>query len=132
MDVFSEQRLALVIGQNIKKYRKLKKLTQHQLGELVNKSDNTISNYEKGKIAPSQGALLALSEVLGVNIDKLFPERESTNSIQGVQVSLELLKGDEIIYLNTLMKYADSLDANQRDKLFGNIKLAVEFFKKGN
>lgn len=124
--------LASVIGQNIKKYRKLKKLTQRQLGELVNKSDNTISNYEKGKITPSQDALFALSEVLNVSVDDLFPERESTNSIHDLKGSLDSLSVNEMMYLKKMMTYIDSLDENERKKLLGNIELAVELFKKQN
>ena len=128
----TESKLASIIGQNIKKYRKAKKLTQRELGELVNKSDNTISNYEKGKITPSQDALFALSEVLDVCVDDLFPERESTNSIQDLKGSLDSLDADDIMYLKTLMTYIDSLGESERKKLFGNIELAVELFKKQN
>lgn len=128
----TEINLASIIGRNIKKYRKIKKLTQRELGELVNKSDNTISNYEKGKITPSQDALFALSEVLDVSVDDLFPERESTNSIQDLKGSLDSLNADDIMHLKTLMAYIDSLDENERKKLFGNIELAVELFKKQN
>jgi len=36
------------IGNNIKKWRKLKKLTQQELGEKIDKTLSSIQKYEKG------------------------------------------------------------------------------------
>nr|WP_293993663.1 helix-turn-helix transcriptional regulator [uncultured Fusobacterium sp.] len=74
----------LEIGKNIRKFRKLRKLTIEELGNIINKSKATISKYEKGEIALDIETLYKISEALNVNIEQLlcyFPKRDivSTN-----------------------------------------------------
>ena len=45
-----------------------KKLTQAQLGQLVNEKPNVIQEYENGKAIPAPAVLSKLSRVLGVQL----------------------------------------------------------------
>lgn len=54
------------IGQNIKKYRKLKGMTQSELAKGVGISQNTLSSYESGKISPPIEKIEKIAEVLEV------------------------------------------------------------------
>lgn len=61
------------IGRQIKKYRRLRGLTQKELGLLVGVRHNTISAYESGTNRPEGDALFAIAKALSINIDELFP-----------------------------------------------------------
>ena len=63
---------------NLKKYRKIKKLTQAQLSELCDVTTSTIGNIECGIAKPSFDLILDLATVLGVHPAQLF----SSNPIQ--------------------------------------------------
>ncbi len=60
------------IGTRIKKYRKLKKLTQKQLGQLSNTSETTIKQYETGKRQPRIEQLRKIANVLSVQVADLI------------------------------------------------------------
>ncbi len=59
------------IGEKIAKYRKIKGLTQEQLGELVGVSGQAVSKWENGGV-PDTYLLPSISKVLDVSIDALF------------------------------------------------------------
>lgn len=60
-----------VIGQQIKKYRIAKGITQEQLGELVGVTTQAVSKWERGG-TPDAELLPALARVLSVSIDALY------------------------------------------------------------
>ena len=60
-----------VIGQQIKKYRMAKGITQEQLGELVGVTTQAVSKWERGG-TPDTELLPALAQALTVSIDTLF------------------------------------------------------------
>ena len=59
------------LGNNIKKYRALAKLTQEQLAETVGCSDRHIGHIEKGQSTPSVATLVSIANALNVGIDRL-------------------------------------------------------------
>ena len=66
-----------LVSKNIKKQRKLKKLTQKELAEKMNYSTQFISNIEsKNHQTFSLGTLYRISLVLDIDIAKLFEEEK--------------------------------------------------------
>ena len=61
-----------MLGENILKLRKKQGLSQEQLGELVNVTRQTISNWELNETTPNPGQLKLLSKALNVSIDELL------------------------------------------------------------
>lgn len=61
-----------MLGENILKLRKRQGLSQEQLGELVNVTRQTISNWELNETTPNPGQLKLLSKALNVSIDELL------------------------------------------------------------
>ena len=59
------------IGEQIKKYRTEKGITQEQLGQLIGVTTQAVSRWERGGM-PDADILPHLSDVLGVSIDALF------------------------------------------------------------
>ena len=59
------------IGKKVLKYRKKLSLSQEMLGEKINVSRQTISNWELGETYPNSEQLKLLSQVFKVSIDEL-------------------------------------------------------------
>ena len=66
------------VGKNIKKYRKIKGLTQDNLAELVNYSPSFIANIESSTHQTfSLGALWRIATALGVSLNELCYDAEN-------------------------------------------------------
>ena len=60
------------LGNKILQLRKKNGLSQEQLGEVVDVTRQTISNWELGETSPNPEQLKLLSKALGVSIDELL------------------------------------------------------------
>lgn len=72
----------MALGQNILNLRKKNGLSQEQLGEKVNVTRQTISNWELEETAPNPEQLKLLSKALNVSVDDLID-----NDLQNVVLS---------------------------------------------
>ena len=68
----NKQTLLKKFGKNVKIERIKKDLTQEQLAEIMNVSQNYVANIECGKANMSLGKILELSNFLEIGIDKLL------------------------------------------------------------
>lgn len=68
----------MAFGDNLKRLRTNKELTQENLGRVLCLSRTTISNYEKGKMQPSIETLIRLSEVFNITVDELIKQQETS------------------------------------------------------
>ncbi len=66
------------LGSRLKEARKLRGLSQNELGKLVGVTPSTISQIESNLIYPSLPGLLKMAEVLTIDIGFLFSDREGT------------------------------------------------------
>ena len=71
-----------IIGKNLLKLRKDKKLTQMEVAEKFNYSDKSISKWEKGESLPSVEVLCELAEFYGVSLDDLTNRNENLTEIE--------------------------------------------------
>ena len=124
--------LAIYVGSKIREYRKKKKITQKELGKRINKSDNTISSYETGAIAPNQDALFSLAKVLEVKVDDFFPDATDGHLDQASGNINNDLDITDLNFLNELTNHAKSLNDVDRKTFINNIRLAVEFFNNSD
>lgn len=60
------------IGENIKKFRVFRKMTQVELGEAVGRSKNVVSNWERGDNAPDLDTLEKICKILKVTPNQMF------------------------------------------------------------
>lgn len=60
------------LGKNIKQIRKQKKLTQFELSEKANVSEDTIKSLEQGRTWCSDKTLSQISEALEIDVLRLF------------------------------------------------------------
>lgn len=64
--------IVALFGKNIKYFRTLRSLTQSQLAEKINKTEETISNIERGVSVAKITVINPLAKALNVSIDELF------------------------------------------------------------
>ena len=88
-----------MLGENILKLRKKSGLSQEQLGEKVNVTRQTISNWELNETTPNPEQLKLLSKALNVSIDELLD-----NDIKGVIETKENEIDINIVKNNNLLK----------------------------
>ncbi len=59
-------------GKNLRKWRKLRKITQEELGFIANTTSPTISSYESGCAVPSFNTMIKLAQALKIAPVQLF------------------------------------------------------------
>ena len=103
------------IGNNIKKWRKLKKLTQQELGLLIDKNVKSIQRYETGVNPIPIDVLSNIAKALNIGIDDLlFDMVESSENVKE-----EALKEFDI---KELLKRQAMLDKKFDEKKTVNIR----------
>lgn len=87
-----------MLGENVLKLRKKSGLSQEQLGEKVNVTRQTISNWELNETTPNPEQLKLLSKALNVSIDELLD-----NDIKGVietkvnEIDINIVKNNNLL-----------------------------------
>lgn len=61
-----------IIGENIKRFRVMREMTQAELGKRVNMSKGTINNYEHGTRTPDANTIHAISQALDIDPNTLY------------------------------------------------------------
>ena len=62
------------IGNKIKEYRELNKMTQKDIAEILKVESGTISKYESGIIEPNIESLKRLAETFNITVDELIKD----------------------------------------------------------
>ena len=111
-----------VIGEQIKKYRIEKGITQEQLGQLIGVTTQAVSRWERGG-TPDADILPHLSDVLGVSIDSLFGREEQSYALSLAKQLCQMSHEDAY-------KYAFSLCWAIEFGLMSDISLLDDFMNK--
>ncbi len=94
------------LGENIKRIRKSKKLTQFELAEKANVSEDTIKSLEQGRTWCSDKTLSQITEALEIDVVKLFmPIGMSFNDNKENTAHLKSAIADNVRdYINEILK----------------------------
>lgn len=136
------------IGENIKRIRKKKGLTQKQLGDLCNPpmADSAIRRYEIGKANPKIETIQKIADALEVPRNLLFENLDSTEKSELVKLDLiNLIKSlnlevsditdkkkvEASVFQaaqkkNHYIKLYDCLTANGQDKAIEQVELLTK------
>lgn len=94
------------LGNKILKLRKEKNLSQEQLGEKINVTRQTISNWELDETAPNPEQLKLLSKTLNISVDELIGndikgilEAKVSNTEKLAGIIIKILKGVGILFV---------------------------------
>ncbi|MDE9798931.1 helix-turn-helix transcriptional regulator [Staphylococcus delphini] len=101
----NHEELAIYIGNQIKKFREKRGLTQQGLADKLNVSRQAVSRYEKGLRKANQDTLFELSRILKCSIDDFFPKNDVDEKPQTLAAHLEgELKQEDIDYIMSLVE----------------------------
>lgn len=109
------------IGNKIKEYRELNKMTQKYIAEILEVEPGTISKYESGMIEPNIESLKRLAETFGITVDELIKDEEKfdiskINVLEILREQKEMkLKGN--LYHNTQIIFAYNTNHIEGNKL---------------
>lgn len=92
------------IGENIKKYRILRNMTQKELATEIGKDPRTVSNWERGTRDPSITIVYAMAKALNISPEELSsPEFKQSHTFKyihhGPDMSPEIISGDSLTVL---------------------------------
>ncbi len=73
-----EDVLAVTIGKNIMRLRRMANMTQLELAEKINYSDKSVSKWEQGNGIPDVRILVQLADLFNVSVDDLVREHAET------------------------------------------------------
>lgn len=95
----------MTLGENIYTLRKKKGLSQEQLGEQVNVTRQTISNWELNETSPNTEQLKLLSKAFNISIDELLDNDIKTILVEKVsnteklaEIVIKILKIAGIVF----------------------------------
>ena len=103
----------IAIGDRIRKYRELSRMTQEQLSESCSLSTGYIGHVERGTRSPSLETLVKISQILRVSLDDLvFGKTEiNNNMIKILALTLEEKDPEKVkVFLKTVCALANKLD----------------------
>ena len=78
-----------IIGQKIREFRKLKKLTQFELAEMVDLNEKQISRIEMGLNYPTYTTFVKLIDILDIDIENLI--KNTSENISPIENKISYL-----------------------------------------
>lgn len=114
----------MVNGKRIKQLRVAQKMSQQELGDIINVTKVSVSGYENGNRAPSMETLVAIANYFKTSTDYLLGrEKKVTNEEDGKYVGAISEQDIELIY--ELKHYP-----NLYNKIMKDINKAVKNINK--
>ena len=95
----------MALGQNILECRKKNGLSQEQLGEKVNVTRQTISNWELGETQPNPEQLKLLSQTLNVSVDELIDNNLDNVILSKIKITKKQTKSIKKILKGLLVGF---------------------------
>ena len=109
------------IGNKIKEYRELNRMTQKEVAEILCVEPGTISKYELGMIEPNIESIIKLAEIFNVTIDEMLKDEKKfditkVNVLDVLREQKEMgLKGN--LYHNTQVIFSYNTNHIEGSKL---------------
>lgn len=103
-----------IIGKNISKVRKRRRLSQETLAEYVDVSSSFISQIELGKKQASLGILIRVSNVLGVTVDYLLNGNQTSDDSTAAGEYSQLLSDCSLYERQVITEVATALKTSLR------------------
>lgn len=122
------------IGENIKRYRKEKKLTQQQLADQINKSTITVRKYEANDTLPPIDVLGDIATVLQVPVDfllgsRLIPMQEKGEFCGFIDSQLGYFDPSQEDYLEFIQRKTKDIESSNK---YNKIAIPNGFVSKPN
>lgn len=112
-------------GQRLKELRKDNRMTQEELGKIINVSKVSISGYENGTRSPDRETLVNIADYFNVSVDYLLDREKSPDWAS----TDDLLKLEDMLASNKPMAY-NGIELNEEDKERINAVLTQVFWER--
>ena len=103
----------MAIGDNIKRYRKINKMTQTELANKLNKSLRTIQKYESNEITPPPSVVRFISDIFNIDMNKLLDIEDDVYDdllSEYIDQRLSKMSIDDILTLKNQQLYENELE----------------------
>ena len=103
----------MALGDNIKKYRKINKMTQTELANKLNKSLRTIQKYESNTIKPPSKVVREISDIFFIDMNKLIDIEDNIYEdlmSEYIDQRLSKMSIDDILTLKNQQLYENELE----------------------
>lgn len=102
------------IGENIKKYRKEKKLTQKQLADKINISEMSIRRYERGERSPTADIIVSISKALDISEISLIGDVRSDLNNDILNYYLDKIKYTPLEYAEIMSEKPSDIEKKEQ------------------
>ena len=114
--------IKIYVSNKIREYRKLRGLTQKELGDKIGVKHNTVSGYESATSEAEQDILFKIANALEISINDLFPPTTSAISLSKAETEhikkyRALDERGKATVDNTLEKEYEFVTAKSKDTL---------------
>lgn len=119
-----QEEITMTVGENIRRIRQERHLTQKQLGEMVGASEAYIRAYESGRRNPKPSSLEKIAEALAVN-----PEVLANSDFDGIKAIHRLFQIFRQ-YDGSLFEYQDKDGNDMVGISFGTLSLMRSWLER--
>ncbi|MGB1295363.1 MAG: helix-turn-helix domain-containing protein [Flavobacteriales bacterium] len=128
----------MTFGNNIKKIRKTKNLSQAGFAEIFDLKRATLGAYEEGRSLPKLDTVIKIAHHFGISIDKLLTKEITVNQLSKFDDNLLIGKStekikDKILYLpkEDLKEYCKTPDKKEFQNKLERIEFPFIYLEKG-
>lgn len=86
--------MQVMLAENIRAFRREKKLTQEQLAEVLGVTVGTVSKWESAASTPDVGLIMEMADFFGTSVDLLLGYRQQSASLADTLAHLRALRHD--------------------------------------
>lgn len=112
---------AQIFGDNIKKFRKRKELSQENLAYRLGKSKATISRFESGELIPDAKDIFIICNELGISESDLFERKFGSNNKENIKSPFDT----DTLYVY-FYAYIPEKKKFEKDKFILNIRQKID------
>lgn len=104
----------MTLGERIQKYRKMKGLSQEELGKLLHISRQTISKWESNQSSPDIQSCKAMADVFGISLEELLDESKKIKTDQSTNHRNMIIIFGIVIFVVIIMESYVAVKMSER------------------
>ena len=104
----------MTLGERIQKYRKMKGLSQEELGKLLHISRQTISKWESNQSSPDIQSWKAMADVFGISLEELLDESKKIKTDQSTNHRNMIIIFGIVIFVVIIMERYVAVKMSER------------------
>ena len=122
-----------VFSDNLKRLRKLERLTQRDISEILNTDRSAIANYERGARVPPLDILVSIAEHFNISLDYLIlGKRSSENTSQSANQEIvnELMAENIALMENHINITKENVSLNREVEILSNVISSLKTYNQ--